>query len=419
MSTVSGGGCVSTECPEAIMCTVDAGPSSTRPERSLNRQEILEEDEYTAALSHIIARDFFPSLVHLDATNGYLDALRSNDPSLIQASVRRLREVEFTPASSARRAWQTPSETPYGTGPSDTPFREPREVGEPATKRPRYDTNMSLDSFQATFTSEDNASFTQIMHEENRQRRERWGWAWDAQRRVEEQRSKMLEGREKMLIEQPSGPGVRERVLIEAPTVAGLITAGGEPPGLQNIVTRSENDSQGKELAVVWKDASEQAVDVMAPKKDTRFAGVDAWKFKVSILQTACFHLQTHLLPQTRNSLMFPPDADVSPYDPSTSIVSVKADVVPRIIKHDSTRLPEQDTADKTRSLSVPPSPTQSRIDAAIEGTPCRFIHTTSYPPTYSSQIAQSHQPRVISRLSLAYPRPPRTRWVQRRSSSS
>lgn len=276
------------------MSTSEAGPSSTPPKRSLNRQEILEEDEYTDALSHIIARDFFPSLVHLDATNGYLDALRSNDPSLIQASVRRLQEVDSTPAYSARRDWQTPSETPYGTGPSDTPFRTPREVGEPAAKRPRYDTNMSLDSFQAKYTSEDNSSFTQIMHEENRQRRERWGWAWEAQRRVEEQRGKMLEGRERMLIEQPSGTGVRERFVIEAPTVAGLITVGGEPPGLHDTVTRSENNSKGKELVVVEKDASEQVVDVMTPMRDTRIAGVDAWKFKVSILQTACFHLQTH-----------------------------------------------------------------------------------------------------------------------------
>lgn len=277
------------------MSTPEAGPSSIPPKRSLNRQEILEEDEYTAALSHIIARDFFPSLVHLDATNDYLDALRSNDPSLIQASVRRLHEVDSTPAYSARRDWQTPSETPYGMIPSDTPFRTPREVGEPAAKRPRFDTNTSLDSFQAKYTSEDNASFTQIMHEENRQRRERWAWAWEAQRRVEEQRDKMLEGRQRMLIEQPSGPGVRERVLIEAPTVVALITAAGESPGLHNIVTHNEDDPKGKELAVVEKNASEQVVDVMAPKSDTRFAGVDAWKFKVSTLQTACLHLQRHL----------------------------------------------------------------------------------------------------------------------------
>jgi len=265
------------------MSVSEGGPSSAPAKKSLNRQEVLEEDEYTVALSHIIARDFFPSLAHIDG------ALRSGDPCLIHASVRRPQELDSTPA---RRHWQTPSETPYGTGPSDTPFRTPREAGEPAAKRPRYDTNLSLDSFQAKYTSEDNASFTEIMHEENRQRRERWAWAWEAQRRVEEQRVKMLEGREKMLIEQPSGPGVRERFVIEAPTVAGLITAGGEFSGVHNTV---ETDPKGMELVVIEKDAPEQVVDVMAPKRDTRPAGVDGWKFKVSVLQTLLY-LPTHPL---------------------------------------------------------------------------------------------------------------------------
>ena len=92
---------------------------------------------------------------------------------------------------------------------------------------------------------------------------------------------------------------------------------------------------------------------------------------------------------------MFPPDADVSPYDPSTSIISVKVDAVPRVVKHDNTRLPEQDTAAKPQSLSDPPSPTQSRIDAAIEGTPCKFIHTTSL----SSNLGHRRSAKVTNLL--------------------
>ena len=156
-----------------------SGPSS-QPVRSLNRQVVLEEDEYTEALSHIIARDFFPSLVHLDATNNYLDALRTQDPQLIQASVRRLEDLQ-TPVSRRGRPWQTPSQTPYAAGPSDTPLRTPRGAdGEAPAKRPRYETDMSLDAFQAKYTSEDNSSFTQILDDENRRRKEKYGWAWDA-----------------------------------------------------------------------------------------------------------------------------------------------------------------------------------------------------------------------------------------------
>lgn len=272
--------------------------SSSQPIRSLNRQVVLEEDEYTEALSHIIARDFFPSLVHLDATNDYLDALHSKDPELIQASVRRLEHLA-TPRSVRDRPWQTPSQTPYAAGPSDTPLRTPRgESLAPPAKRPRYDTNISLDGFQAKYTSEDNSSFTQILEDENRKRREKWSWAWEAQKRVEEQRGKMLEARERLLIEAPAATGVRERFRIEAPKPAGLLTDGSAD---QDILTEedkeedeaSQENGKGKEVAVrgskdVAEGEAEEVVDVMAPKKDTRAAGVDAWKFKVRLLLIVC-----------------------------------------------------------------------------------------------------------------------------------
>lgn len=278
--------------------TLGESSSSEQP-RSLNRQAVLDEDEYTEALSQIIARDFFPSLVHLDATNDYLDALRSHNPQLIDATVRRLEELS-TPRT-ARYPSQTPGKTPYGGGPSDTPLRTPRN--EPPLKKPRYNTDLSLDNFQARYTSEDNASFTHILDEENRKRREKWAWAWEAQKRVEEQRDKMLEGRERLLLEAPTGPGVRERFVIEAPTPAGLLTAGpeGESEAVQAGGKGKERDigedggeaeeEMSQEVAISTKkrsiSESEEVVDVMAPKKDTRPAGVDGWQFKVCL----CFVL--------------------------------------------------------------------------------------------------------------------------------
>lgn len=255
-----------------------SAPSTPLPERSLNRQVVLEEDEYTAALSHIVARDFFPSLVHLDATNNYLDALDSRNPHLIQASVRRLEEVGNTPLTASRRhlPYQTPSQTPFGYGPSDTPLRTPR--GEAPAKRVKYDTNLSLDEFQAKYTSEDNSSFTQILEDENRKRKERYGWAWQAQQRVESQRDRMLEAREKMLIEAPPVTGVRERFKIEAPVPVGLLTDGSEITG--GVESTSQEDGKGKEV-MLHSSSTEEEVDVLAPRKDTRPAGVDGWKFKV------------------------------------------------------------------------------------------------------------------------------------------
>ncbi|KAJ7110096.1 nuclear protein DGCR14 [Mycena epipterygia] len=348
------------------------------PSRSLNRQVVLDEDEYMESLSKIIARDFFPSLVHLDATNGYLDALRSQDPHLINASVRRLEEVAATP----RRPLQTPGRTPYGRG-GETPLRTPR--GEAPAKRARYDTDLSLDGFQARYTSEDNSSFTQILDEENRKRKEKWGWAWDAQRRVEAQRERLLADRERLMIEPQSVVGVREKFRIEAPTPAGLIEAAKEGEGEADEEKEGEEDGKNKDgedepqlaLTVV-----SDAVDVMAPRKDTRSAGVDGWKFKA------------------RNSLMFSPDADESPYH--TRPTEASGD--PRAIVHGSTRLPEQDDSRSTsRAASAPPSPTRSHINAAIMGTPYRprspTINNFSLVPNLPSPTPSELGPAAVKQL--------------------
>ncbi|KAI1793891.1 nuclear protein DGCR14 [Ganoderma leucocontextum] len=379
--------------------------SSQPPSRSLDRQVVLDEDEYTEALSHIIARDFFPSLVHLDATNNYLDALQTQDPLLIQASVRRLEDLQ-TPVSRRGRPWQTPSQTPYAAGPMDTPLRASRTErgeGEGPSKRPRLDIDLSLDVFQARYTSEDNSSFTQILENENKRRKEKYGWAWEAQRRVEAQRDRMLEGRERLLIEAPSGTGVKEKFRIEAPMPAGLIEAGpAEAPAVYEDDEDEVEDlidgtyvaplapEQNKDMSTALvkvekrKDPDGDAVDVMVPKKDTRPAGVDGWKFKA------------------RNALMFPPDADVAPYNSSSANAAEGSKGPPKVIKHGNTRFPGQDDR-ADHSLSAPPSPTRSRIDAAIAGTPYRPRSPTndvhSLVPSIPSPTPSELGPAAVKQL--------------------
>jgi protein DGCR14 len=69
----------------------------------------------------------------------------------------------------------------------------------------------------------------------------------------------------------------------------------------QNTAGGKEGESGvGKEVMVAPREKGreeEEVVDVTAPKKDTRPAGADGWSFRA------------------RNSLMFSPGADVSPYD--------------------------------------------------------------------------------------------------------
>ena len=258
-----------------------AGEPRSHTERSLDRQIVLEEDEYTAALSSIIARDFFPSLAHLDATNEYLDAVHSQDPHLIGASIHRLQQIQtpLMPSSVRRTPLQTPSRTPYGSGLTETPHEQPPK------KRPRFDTMLSLDAFQARYTSEDNSSFTRILESENQTRRERWSWAWNAEKRVEAQQDRMISARERMLIEAPPVAGVKERFAIEVPTPAGLLTDGAaEVEEATNDETRqgSETENTSTEKSIVLSHPAEAAqVDVMAPRKDTRSATVDGWRFKV------------------------------------------------------------------------------------------------------------------------------------------
>jgi len=201
----------------------------------------------------------------------------------------------------------------------------------------------------------------------------------------------MIEERERRLIEAPPVVGVREKLVIEAPEPAGLITDGkeSETEG-KDDKGKGESDpaadkKKGMEIAVVAKEGNLEA-DVMAPPKDTRSAGVDGWKFRA------------------RNSLMFSPDADVSPYhNPASYTRPTEAKGDPKSIKHLNTRLPEQDDSSDSRGLPVPPSPTRSRIDAAISGAPYRpkspTINNFSLVPNLPSPTPSELGPAAVKQL--------------------
>ncbi|KAF8337942.1 nuclear protein DGCR14 [Cantharellus anzutake] len=328
-----------TTTPSSSKALITGPSSGDVPQYSLNRQVVLEEDEYTSALSKIIARDFFPSLAHLDATNSYLSALDSQDQDRIEQTVKRLVDLKATPV--ARSSWG--QDTPYAQGPSDTPLRTPRrEDGSSSSKKLRIDTYLSLDAFQAKYTSEDNASFTDILDEENKKRREKYWWAWDAERKVNESKVKEIEGRDRLLLTNSVAPSTIQRQ-IEGKEPSGAEEDGGDVKSSSGtLIIRANGNQSG--------DEPNKPVDVMAPRKDMRSASVPGWRFKA------------------RNSLMFTPDADASPYHPPSSVPPSTGNEPPKEVRHANTRLPEQ--SEEVPSSSVPPSPTRSRVAAAIMGTP-------------------------------------------------
>ncbi|KZT52493.1 hypothetical protein CALCODRAFT_441498 [Calocera cornea HHB12733] len=324
-------------------------------QRSLNRQVVLDEDEYTTALSHIIARDFFPSLQGLDATNEYLDALRSGDQDRIDDSVRQL----------AALTDQTPlaSRAGYADTPGGSSLRS--QQGVKRTHEELYG-RFGLDDFQAKFTSEDNASFVDILEEENKKRKERWGWAYEAEKRA---RGKALEWRERRtgLIAAPPAEEDQQR----------LVTESGEKGKGREERTEEERDDDDDEasvLAMVLDSDQDKALvpsssntgtlrpaeepesepwdpnNILSRPVDKRPATVPTWGFTA------------------RNTLMFPPDVDVSPYGlpaapvkPSTAVAAPGPE---KTILHSNTRLPEYESP----APGEPPSPTRSRISRAIRG---------------------------------------------------
>ncbi|KAI5849368.1 nuclear protein DGCR14 [Morchella snyderi] len=157
--------------------------------------KVLDEDTYTDALSDIIARDFFPGLLETKHQQEYLSALASHDPSRIAEASRRLTEVMTTPRLRRGTSFSTPlrSDTPLKSNPM-APAATPTNTRTNTTttsssssstaqehKAP-YDKHLSLDAFQAKYTSEDNASFNTLLDAQNEKKRNAYAFLWAGNR---------------------------------------------------------------------------------------------------------------------------------------------------------------------------------------------------------------------------------------------
>ncbi|KAJ5126269.1 hypothetical protein N7526_008446 [Penicillium atrosanguineum] len=312
------------------------------PKRIKRPATVLDEDVYTSALSHIIARDFFPGLLENKAKQEYLDALESNDNEWIKSSKKRLASVMRTPTpgSNARQKTDAGSvagtphhmpsradETPRGWG-GDTPM----SVSSNATERKDLEvpdvSNMGLLAFQAKYTSEDNESFNKVLDKQNTKKREKYAWLWN----------------------QNKVPSARQ-IAHHQREAKRIAAQGGNP-----------------ETALIKQD------DAPALKTDlsARPARPDAWNSRPD------------------NSLMFLPSSVEDTHETLHQKAETASRAGPKRTLYQNTRLLDADAAAAADATNkIPPSPSLSAIQDAIAGRP-RLSESEA-----ASAFAGSETPRV------------------------
>ncbi|KAI8086320.1 nuclear protein DGCR14 [Halteromyces radiatus] len=123
---------------------------------------ILDEDTYTEAISYIIERDFFPHLAKMKAESFYHEATINGDPIQLQQAKQLLSNL------NQPRSKETDHIQNYYN-------QQETDLAK------RINLELSLDQFQTVYTSEDNASFTDLLEKANAKRKSHYHWFYDKQ----------------------------------------------------------------------------------------------------------------------------------------------------------------------------------------------------------------------------------------------
>ena len=301
-------------------------PPPPRPKRQKRPAKVLDEDVYADAVSHIIARDFFPGLLEAEAQQEYMEALDSKNNTWIREAGRKLTQVmtpvpeghrrsgrgtSFTPRRTTT-AGDTPREIVGGT-PSRTPLLQNNDFApEP---QPEVDVNMSLGAFQAKYTSEDNESFNALLDKQNEKRAAKYGFFHHGNK-IPSASQIAHRAREQKLLENGSGSSTALVRLNAAGHERSAVASGGPSEDL-----------------------------------DARPASVDSFRNRQG----------------PRNHFMFGPDGVEDLTITRAQQAEEKSNAPPKSVTYAATRFKSTNAAPEE---AIPPSPSLSAIDAAIAGRP-------------------------------------------------
>jgi len=312
-------------------------PPPLPTKRQKRPAKVLDEDVYSDAVSHIIARDFFPGLLETEAQQEYMAALDSKNNDWIRDAGRKLTQVMTPGPEGRRRMGRGTSFTPRRTTIAgetprsyvgDTPARTPGTVVNndfAPEDAPAVDVNMSLGAFQSKYTSEDNESFNALLDKQNEKRAVKY---------------EFFHNGNKILAPRQIAHRERQQLLLENGTTASM-----------ELVTI--NSAGEERLAVASAGPSEDL--------DLRPASVESFRDRQG----------------PRNPFMFGPDSVEDSALTDAQRRQDTSNAPPKVVSLVGTRFPIPPAP--THASAIPPSPSMSAIDAAISGRPQPTESETGY----------------------------------------
>ncbi|XP_006150468.1 splicing factor ESS-2 homolog [Tupaia chinensis] len=190
--------------PRSLLLPTPSGPPRKRAAReagtATSKQRVLDEEEYIEGLQTVIQRDFFPDVEKLQAQKEYLEAEENGD-------LERMRQIAIKFGSSLGKMSREPPppyvtpatfETPEVHTGSGVVGSKPRprgrglEDGEAGEEEEEKEPLPSLDVFLSRYTSEDNASFQDIMEVAKEKSRARHAWLYQAEEEFEKRQKDNL-----------------------------------------------------------------------------------------------------------------------------------------------------------------------------------------------------------------------------------